>query len=519
MSRYRHELRLTRFLRSSRHLLFFSSLLSFVFFFLLPAARVGASESIGVCWGRVARQPIPPTNVVSQLQANNITKVKLFNADPAVLGALTGTGIEVMVMVNNSEVVSVANSMEAAQQWVDQNVQTWLPYGVNIKYISVGNEPYLKNKQDVDDSVESAVTNIYNALVYDEIDDKVKVTVSFNSEILANTVPPSGAYFATNWTSQLKYIASLIANTSSVFSVNIYPFYNMYSGESKPLSASNVFFDQSSLSTNPYANVFDATFDSLLYALENASVPSDTVNVVIGEIGWPSDGDSVANLSWAQSYNQQVLAKMLTGEGTPKRPNQVIQGYLFGLFDEDAKSILPGAFERRWGIYDNHGVAKYNLDLTGGANANAVLAETPGIHLETKKWCVAKVGADTTNLTLAYNKICLGANVTNFGDKADCTPQANEFTSPGDVCGTTSLEEKSSYAFNAYFQTQDQDATACDWGGVAQVVTVDPSFGQCTFKIGINMETTEEYTTTTTVFSIAVFGYLFGLICLLSTFL
>lgn len=40
-----------------------------------------------------------------------------------------------MVMLTNQEVVSVAQSMDAAQAWVDDNVQAWLPADVNIKYV------------------------------------------------------------------------------------------------------------------------------------------------------------------------------------------------------------------------------------------------------------------------------------------------------------------------------------------------------------------------------------------------
>jgi hypothetical protein len=41
------------------------------------------------------------------------------------------------------------------------------------------------------------------------------------------------------------------------------------------------------------------------------------------------------------------------------------EAYLFSLIDEDIKSILPGPFERHWGLLYFDGVVKYPLDLSG----------------------------------------------------------------------------------------------------------------------------------------------------------
>ena len=83
--------------------------------------------TLGVCWGRVAHQPMAPDRVVSMLQvgnhkiaqcpltpqkaswyalslrvqANGVSRVKLFNADPDALAALANSDMEVMVMVKN----------------------------------------------------------------------------------------------------------------------------------------------------------------------------------------------------------------------------------------------------------------------------------------------------------------------------------------------------------------------------------------------------------------------------------
>lgn len=97
------------------------------------------------------------------------------------------------------------------------------------------------------------------------------------------------------------------------------------------------------------------------------------MSIIVGEIGWPTDGTVYANVTLAQKFNQQLVNHMLGGGGTPLRPNTQIEGYLFSLLDEDAKSTLPGPFERHWGVFNYDGSLKYPLDLTGVSHSNQLL--------------------------------------------------------------------------------------------------------------------------------------------------
>ncbi len=95
--------------------------------------RVGATI-LGVNWGTVAFNPLPNSIVVKMLQANNITKVKLFDANPQVIKSMAGTNIEVMVAATNDELASLASSPAAAAAWVQENVTQYIGgNGVNIK--------------------------------------------------------------------------------------------------------------------------------------------------------------------------------------------------------------------------------------------------------------------------------------------------------------------------------------------------------------------------------------------------
>jgi len=109
----------------------------FLFFFAILglASRIRA---IGVNWGTAASHPLPPPEVVELLKSNNITKVKLFDADPLVLQALSGSNIGVIVGIPNSMLRSLNSSKKAAESWVHDNVTRYFfngGSGVRIEYV------------------------------------------------------------------------------------------------------------------------------------------------------------------------------------------------------------------------------------------------------------------------------------------------------------------------------------------------------------------------------------------------
>lgn len=91
-------------------------------------------ESLGVNWGTMAINKLPPKDVVQLLKDNGITKVKLFDADQSTLTVLAGTNIEVMVAIPNDQLAAMANSYNHAKDWVRRNVTRYnFNGGVNIK--------------------------------------------------------------------------------------------------------------------------------------------------------------------------------------------------------------------------------------------------------------------------------------------------------------------------------------------------------------------------------------------------
>lgn len=96
-----------------------------------------------------------------------------------------------------------------------------------------------------------------------------------------------------------------------------------------------------------YTNLFDAMVDSVYSALEKTS--GSGVEVVVSETGWPSTGDGTgATIDNARTYNNNVVAHVASGGGTPKRPGKATETYLFAMFNENQK---PVGMEQNFGLY------------------------------------------------------------------------------------------------------------------------------------------------------------------------
>lgn len=106
--------------------------------FFLERCLLFVDSAIGVNWGTLSSHKLPPSVVVDLMRENKIGKVKLFDADPEVLWALRGSGIEVMVGIPNDLLAALASSIAASDQWVGQNVSRYMVKGgVDIRYVVV----------------------------------------------------------------------------------------------------------------------------------------------------------------------------------------------------------------------------------------------------------------------------------------------------------------------------------------------------------------------------------------------
>ncbi|XP_041006628.1 glucan endo-1,3-beta-glucosidase 8-like [Juglans microcarpa x Juglans regia] len=444
--------------------------------FLVFMTMVYNGLGIGVNWGTQATNQLPAEKVVKMLMDNGFDKLKLFEADEKILGALRGTDIEVMLAIPNKMLQKMSEDPGAADSWVDANVTSYAYNGgVNIKYVAVGNEPFLTayNGSYLQCTL-PALKNIQRALNHAGLGSKIKVTVPFNADIYfspnSNPVPSAGDFRPELRDPTIEIIQFLYVNNAP-FTVNSYPFLSLYYGDDY-FPVDYAFFDGANKPVRDgdllYNNVFDANLDTLFSAMSRAGYQD--MQIIVGEVGWPTNGEENANIQNAKRFNQGLLRHAISGNGTPLRKG-VIDIYLFSLIDENAKSVAPGSFERHWGIFEYDGKPKYELDLSG-LQQDKGLVPVEDVKYLPKRWCVLNPHArDLEDLADNIDYAC---------SLSDCTVLGY-----GSSCNHLSLKGNASYAFNMYYQVHDQQSWDCDFSGLAVVTDEDPSDENCPFPVMI----------------------------------
>lgn len=436
---------------------------------------LGCANGIGANWGTQTSHPLPPSQVVQMLRENGFQKVKLFDAEEATLNALKKTGIQVMVGIPNDMLFSLASNFKAAEKWVSKNISGFVSDGVDIRYVAVGNEPFLQTYNgSFLQTTFPALQNIQAALIKAGLSSQVKVTVPLNADVYQSpSGKPSDGDFRDDIRQPMLSIVKFLSDNGAPFTINIYPFISLYSDANFPVDYA--FFDGSSSGVidgnATYSNMFDANHDTLIWALQKNGFGN--VPVIVGEIGWPTDGDMNANLQYAQKFNQGFMNHISSGRGTPMRPGS-IDAYLFSLIDEDEKSIQPGNFERHWGIFSYDGLPKYQLNLKT-TNTGALVRVRHVKYLD-KQWCVLKPSVNLNNPKVA-------ASISYACGNADCTSLGYKTS-----CGGMDARGNISYAFNSYYQKSDQEDVACGFDGLATITDMDPSSASCSFKIMIDVD-------------------------------
>ncbi|VFQ84610.1 unnamed protein product [Cuscuta campestris] len=345
---------------------------------------------------------------------------------------------------------------------------------ISGRYVAVGNEPFLSAYNGTFLATTfPALQNVQAALIKAGLGSKVKVTIPLNADVYgSSTEKPSTGDFRQDIRDLMLRIVKFLNDNGAPFTVNIYPFISLFNDPNFP--ADYAFFDGYSNPINDngktYTNVFDANHDTLVWALQKNGFPN--MSIIVGEIGWPTDGDINANVKYAQRFNQGFMTHILGEKGTPMRPGPV-NAYLFSLIDEDAKSIKPGNFERHWGLFNFDGTPKYNLSLGHTNSAGQVLVPANDVHYLPQRWCVMASTASLENPHIADS-------VGYACSHADCTSLGY-----GTSCGDLDSRGNISYAFNSYYQENNQMASACKFPGLSVITNTNPSTSTCKFKVMI----------------------------------
>ncbi|PKA67179.1 Glucan endo-1,3-beta-glucosidase 14 [Apostasia shenzhenica] len=362
------------------------------------------SLNLGINYGQIANNLPSPPQVVGLLQSISINKVKLYDADPNVLGAFSNSDIEFIIGIGNENVANMIDPSQA-QAWIKQNVQPFFPQ-TKITCITVGNEVLSSNDTSLISNLLPAMQSLHGALVDLGFDQQVNITSAHSLAILDNSFPPSSGSFRQDLTEYIHPLLDFHSQTNYPFLINAYPYF-AYKANPDTVSLEYVLFQTNPGVIDPNTNL---NYDNMLYAQLDSvhsaikAMGYNDIDVRISETGWPSKGDSDeagATPQNAALYNGNLLMRSEMNQGTPLKPNTPINIYVFALFNEDLK---PGpTSERNYGLFYPNNTPVYNIDLQGSASSGF----SPSTSFlvtgsSSRQWATSAVGLAILSMVILF---------------------------------------------------------------------------------------------------------------------
>ncbi|KAJ9167894.1 hypothetical protein P3X46_019484 [Hevea brasiliensis] len=440
---------------------------------------------VGVCYGRNADDIPTPDKAAQLVQQHNIKYLRIYDSNIQVLKAFANTGVELMVGVPNSDLLALSQFQSNADSWLKNSILPYYP-ATKITYITVGAE-VTESPNNASAQVVPAMHNVLTALKKVGLHKKIKVSSTHSLGILSRSFPPSAGAFNSSYAFFLKPMLEFLAENQSPFLINIYPYY-AYRDSPNNVSLDYALFESSSEVIDPntgllYTNMFDAQIDALYFAL--MALNFRTINLMVTETGWPSKGspkETAATPDNAQTYNTNLIRHVISNSGTPAKPGEELDIYIFSLFNENRKPGLES--ERNWGLFYPDQTSVYSLDFTGRGVVD-VHKNTTFSGFNGTSWCIASSNASQLDLQSALDWACGPGNV-------DCSA-----IQPSQPCfEPDTLLSHASYAFNSYYHQNGASDVACSFGGVGIKVDKDPSYDNCLYMTtGTNNKTATSNTT------------------------
>ncbi|KAI5388328.1 hypothetical protein KIW84_074135, partial [Lathyrus oleraceus] len=320
-------------------------MISLFFLVLLIGLQTSVTaQTIGVCYGQVADNLPPKDQVVKLFKTKSFGRMRIFNPDQATLEALRGSNIELIIDVANEDIKSIANDISSANSWVQNNIVKF-SQDVKFKYIGVGNE-IDPSKNDQAQFVPLAMKNIDAALASANLKSQIKVSTVIYMGMMGSSYPPSAGAFAESSVPYMTQVVSFLVESGAPVLANVYPYF-AYIGDMKDIPLDYALFKQQGNNDVGYQNLFDAQLDAIYAAL--AKVGGSDLKIVVSETGWPSAGGDGASIENAGTYYTNLIAHVNSGKGTPAKPAQEIETYLFAMFDEDQKTGAES--EKHFGLF------------------------------------------------------------------------------------------------------------------------------------------------------------------------
>ncbi|XP_024959922.1 glucan endo-1,3-beta-glucosidase 13-like [Cynara cardunculus var. scolymus] len=446
---------------------------------LLMLLGICNGSTIGICYGRNADDLPTPEKAVELIKNLNINSVRIYDSNIQVLKAFANTGIELMIGIPNSDLLPFSQFQTNADTWLKNNILPYYP-ATKITYITVGAE-VTEAPTNVSAMVVPAMTNVYTALRKAGLHRKIKVSTTHSLGVLSRSYPPSAGAFNSRHAGFLKPLLEFLAEKQSPFLVNTYPYY-AYRDSSSNVSLDYALFESSSEVIDPntgllYTNMLDAQIDSIYFALMGLNFK--TIKIMVTETGWPSKGspkETAATPENAQTYNTNLIRHVINNTGTPAKPGEELDVYIFSLFNENRKPGLDS--ERNWGLYYPDQTSVYNIDFSGKGTVDV----NTGGNLTTvngTSWCIASPTASEKDLRNGLDWACGSGNV-------DCSP-----IQPSQPCfQPDSLVSHASYAFNSYYQQNGATDIACSFGGTGVKTNKNPSYDNCLYMTAGSKKTT-----------------------------
>ncbi|XP_027347809.1 glucan endo-1,3-beta-glucosidase-like [Abrus precatorius] len=436
------------------------------------------TNNIGVNYGTVADNLPPPSTVASFLKSHTrIDRVKIFDANPDILGAFANTGISITITVGNGDIPSLSK-LPAAQAWVSTNILPFHPQTAVIR-IAVGNEVVATSDKTLIAHILPTMKSLHQALTMANL-SHIQVSTPHSLGILSSSEPPSAGAFRRGYDHAIFVpILEFHRQTKSPFMVNPYPFFGF--SPTQPESLDYALFKPNggvfdSVTGVNYTNMFDAQMDAVFSAMKKLGY--DDVELVVAETGWPSAGEpnqpgvSIEN---AELYNGNLIRHVNSGKGTPLMGNRTFETYVFSLFNENLK---PTVSERNYGLFKPDLIPVYDVGIFTAQQAQGPTSESSapepeasgsGESTSSKKWCVPKPATTDAVLQANIDYVCSSG--------VDCGP----IKDGGPCFQPNTVRAHASYAMNAYYQASGRHPSDCDFNHTGLISTTDPSYGTCRY--------------------------------------
>ncbi|XP_019163522.1 PREDICTED: glucan endo-1,3-beta-glucosidase 8-like [Ipomoea nil] len=443
---------------------------------MLLRGGTGVESFVGVNWGRHSTHTLVASSVVDLLLQNGISDVRMFAPRPNALVALEHSSIGVTVTLSRDFLLrdKFISNLQNVSEWVSNLIVPPIQRNVNITTVIVMHQPFLSatTKAPIVWNLTEVFKETRWALDSHNL-THVRTTTSHYTDAIKVAKTPSEAEFRDDIKDMMAKHLEVIAKTNSFFTLDILPITAI---ETYKWPVEFGFMDNKSNFTvvdgkYRYTNAFEFLYDSAVVALAKAGYPD--MEVVLGQIGWPTDGTKDATPENAARFYRGFIPHMVNKKGTPRRRNKNIDAYLYTISDENKMSFPAyGPYIRHYGIYEYDGTPKFEIDFSGKGRKVLPPAAKGTVKLPLR-WCV--FNGNVTNekhVELHMQAAC------NF---SDCTS-----LQPGGSCSNLNFTSRVSYAFNAFYQLGTQDALPCGgYSGLGVITMADPSEGDCKFPVEI----------------------------------